>query len=99
MSLSETSRLLQNILDKQVTDAEFLREINNSRLLHQCKTIGFPSLEDSGLIKRNIKRSPAQVVEEAQKLLSRGIPFEKVAERLDRRPRTLKDLIRKFSNN
>jgi hypothetical protein len=39
------------LLDSQITDKEFLREIANSQLLKACKEKGFPNLKAYGLIK------------------------------------------------
>jgi len=42
---------LLKLLDAQLTDKEFIREISNSHLLKTCKEKGFPKLKAYGLIQ------------------------------------------------
>jgi transposase-like protein len=49
--MNDSIKSILDLIDAQMTDAEFQRSVSNTKLLSDCKKKGFPEATKSGLIK------------------------------------------------
>ena len=55
-STGESAAVICALMDAQITDKEFNEGIARNKILHDCKTKGFPDLERRGLIRKPAKK-------------------------------------------
>ena len=92
------------LLDSSLTSKEVDHCIANRRLLHDCKTKGFKTLENMGLIVMPEKGASrvfltkveaAKIAADAAKLMSKGKTYKESAEKLGVKESTLKHHVAK----